>query len=165
MIQHCTGKAREAVESCVNLPEEEGYQAAKETLRENFGKPHMIAKAHIKKLENLVPLRQVDGQSLLEFVRHLEVAVRTFAGMGSEYTEELNHINTLKMMNRKLPVFMRIKWMEKAGEIIESGSRPKFQDFLEFVKRRAALVNNEFGEDIANFSPERNGGSKNNRYV
>ena len=48
LIQHCTGKAREAVESCVNLPEEYGYQAAKETLRENFGKPHIIAQAYIK---------------------------------------------------------------------------------------------------------------------
>ena len=83
LIQHCIGKAREAVESCVNLPEEHGYQAAKETLRENFGKPHIIAQAYIKKLENLAPLKQVNGQRLLEFARHLEVANRTLAGMGS----------------------------------------------------------------------------------
>jgi hypothetical protein len=74
------------VESCVNIPEEHGYQAAKETLRENFGKPHIIAQAYIKKLENLAPLKQVNGQSLLVFARHLEVANRILAGMGSEYT-------------------------------------------------------------------------------
>ena len=47
LIQHCTGKAREAIESCENLPVSDGYRVAKETLRENFGKPHVIADAHI----------------------------------------------------------------------------------------------------------------------
>ena len=108
LIQHSTGKACEAVESCVNLPEEYGYQAAKETLRENFGKPHIIAQAYINNLENLAPLKQVNSQSLLEFARYLEVANRTLAGMGSECTDELDHVNMLKLLNRKLPGFMRV---------------------------------------------------------
>ena len=164
LIQHCTGKAREAVESCVNLPEEYGYQAAKETLRENFGKPHIIAQAYIRKLENLAPLKQVSGQSLLEFARHVEVANRTLAGMGSEYTDELDHVNTLKLLNRKLPGFMRVKWTERAGEIIEGGSRPKFLHFLQFVKRQATLVNNEFGEDLVTFSSDKGKKPKNRDY-
>ena len=154
LIQHCYGKAREAIESCVNLPVEEGYYVAKNTLRENFGKPHIIAKAHIKKLENLPHLKQADGQSLLEFARHLEVAERTLTGMGPEYVSDLNHTNTLRELNRKLPLFMRVKWTECAGRIIESGQRPRFVDFLQFLKQRATLVNNEFGEDL-NCSPSK----------
>ena len=57
LIRHCFGKAREAIESCVNLPVEEGYYVAKNTLSENLSKPHIIAKAHIKKLENLPPTK------------------------------------------------------------------------------------------------------------
>ena len=148
LIQHCYGKAREAIESCVNLPVEEGYYVAKNTLRESFGKPHIIAKAHIKKLENLPPLNQADGQSLLELARHLGVAERTLTGMGPEYVSDLNHTNTLRELNRKLPLFMRVKWTECAGRIIESGQRPKFVDFLQFLKQRATLLNNEFGEDL-----------------
>ena len=53
LIQHC--KAREAIESCVNLPTEEGYETAKNTLRENFGKPHIIAQALVKNLERFYP--------------------------------------------------------------------------------------------------------------
>ena len=154
LIQHCYGRAREAIESCVNLPVEEGYYVAKNTLSENFGKPHIIAKAHIKKLENLPPLKQADGQSLLEFARHLDVAERTLAGMGPEYVSDLNHTNTLRELNRKLPLFMRVKWTECAGRIIESGQRPRFVDFLQFLKQRATLVNNEFGEDL-NCSPSK----------
>ena len=138
----------------MNLPVEEGYYVAKNTLRENFGKPHIIAKAHIKKLENLPLLKQADGQSLLEFARHLEVAERTLTGMGPEYVSDLNHTNTLRELNRKLPLFMRVKWTECAGTIIESGQRPRFADFLQFLKQRAILVNNEFGEDL-NSSPSR----------
>ena len=31
---------------------------------------------------------------------------------------------------------------------MSSGLRPKFADFLKFLKERAALVNNEFGDDL-----------------
>ena len=154
LIQHCYGKAREAIESCVNLPVEEGYYFTKNTLRENFGKPQIIAKAHIKKLENLPPLKQADGQSLLGFARHLEVTERTLTGIGPEYVSDLNHANTLLELNRKLPLFMRVKWTECAGRIIESGQRPRFVDFLQFLKQRDTLVNNEFGEDL-NCSPSK----------
>ena len=47
LIQHWTGKARDAIESCSNLLASEGYRVAKETLRENFRKPQIIAKTHI----------------------------------------------------------------------------------------------------------------------
>ena len=148
LIQHCYGKARDAIESCVNLPVDEGYHVAKSTLRENFGLPHIIAKAHIRILESLPPLKQADGASLLAFASHLDVANRTLSGMGPEYVSDLNHTNTLRELNKKLPLFMRVKWTECAGRIISRGSRPKFADFLQHLKDRAALVNNEFGEDL-----------------
>ena len=40
----------------------------------------------------------------------------------------------------KLPIFVRAKWTECAGKIIDSGRRPKFQDFARFIKERAKLV-------------------------
>ena len=140
LIQHCYGKTPKAIESCVNLPVEEGYYVAKNTLHENFGKPHIIAKAHVKKLENLPPLKQADGQSFLEFARHLDVAERTLTGMGPEYLSDLNHKNTLRELKKKLPLFMRVKWTECAGRIIEFGQRPRFVDFHQFLKQRAILV-------------------------
>ena len=52
--------------SCVNLSAEQGYRVAKETLSENFGKPHIIARTHIKKLVDLLSLKKADGFSLFE---------------------------------------------------------------------------------------------------
>ena len=147
LIQHCTGKAREAIESCANLSND-GYRVAKQTLRENFGKPHVIAEAHVKKLLNLPCMKSVDGPSLLEFSRHLDTADRTLSGMGTEYVSDLNHMNTLRELAKKLPMFLRGRWTECAGKIIGADRRPKFQDFVAFVKERAKLVDNEFGRDM-----------------
>ena len=148
LIQHCTGKAREAIESCANLPVSDGYRVAKVTLRENFGKPHIIADAQIKKLLRLPSLKNADGPSLLEFGRHLDTANRTLTGMGTDYVADLKHMNTLRELTKKLPMFLRAKWTECAGKIIVSDRRPKFQDFVKFIKERAKLVDNEFGHDM-----------------
>jgi len=57
---------------------------------------------------------------------------------------------------------MRVKWSECAGKIIARGSRPKFADFLQHLKDRAALVNNEFGEDLtASTSKEKDNAKRN----
>ena len=45
-------------------------------------------------------------------------------------------------------MFLRGRWTECAGKIIGLGRRPKFQDFVTFVKERAKLVYNEFGRDM-----------------
>ena len=146
LFQHCTGKARDAIESCSNLPASEDYRVSKETLHENFGKPPIIAGAHIKKLLNLPNLKNVDGASLLEFGRQLDTADRTLTGMGIEYVADLNHMNTLRELAKKLPIFVRAKWTECAGKIIDSGRRPKFQDFARFIKERAKLVETSSGK-------------------
>ena len=57
-------------------------------------------------------------------------------------------MNTLRELAKKLPMFLRTKWTKCAGKIIDSGRRPKFQDFARFIKERAKLVDNEFGQDM-----------------
>jgi len=37
LIQYCTGKAKDAIENCVILPGAEGYRAARDILKRNFG--------------------------------------------------------------------------------------------------------------------------------
>ena len=90
LIQHCTGKAKEAIESCANLPND-GYRVARQTLRENFGKPHVIAEARVKKLLGLPCLKNVDGPALLEFSRHVDTADRTLTGTGAECVRFKSH--------------------------------------------------------------------------
>lgn len=88
------------------------------------------------------------GLVLLEFLRSFEIVERILKGMGFEYVSDLNYINILMELNRKLFYFMRVKWVECVGRIIEVGERLKFEDFLKFVKVWVKFVNNEFGEDF-----------------
>ena len=84
----------------------------------------------------------------------LDVADRTLTGMGLQYVSDLNHMHTLRELAKKLPLFLRAKWTERAGSIIESGCRPRFSDFVSFVKQRAKLVDNEFGKDMCGDPPK-----------
>lgn len=45
LIQHCKDAAKDAVENCLMLPPENGYQEAKEILRKNFGQKHTVVRA------------------------------------------------------------------------------------------------------------------------
>ena len=136
----------------VNLSVEQEYRVVKETLSENFGYPHIIARAHIKKLVDSRNLKKADGLSLLELTRNLDSTNRTLNGMGPEYVSDLNHMNTLKELNRKLPIFLRVKWTKEAGKIFGPGSRPRFEDFIKFIQKKAILMNNEFGDDLSSNS-------------
>ena len=60
LLAQCTGKAKEAIRSCVNLPVGQRYSEACRTLRENFGQPHMIVEAHMKKLRE-IQVRKADA--------------------------------------------------------------------------------------------------------
>ena len=62
-------------------------------------------------------------ERLLEFRRQLDTADQTLTAMGIEYEAELNHMNTSRELAKKLPTFLRAKWTECAGKIIDSGRR------------------------------------------
>ena len=113
LIHHCNDKCKEAIKACVNLPVHEGHRVAKETSTENFGKPHIIARAHISKLVNLLDLKKAEDSSLLKFARNLGSTSRTLERMGPEYLGNLYHVNTLKELNRKVAS----KIGEEAGKI------------------------------------------------
>ena len=59
----------------VNLPVGCRYSEAWNTLRDNFGRPHFVVEAHMKKLREIL-LRKADASTLMDFVRRLEDARR-----------------------------------------------------------------------------------------
>ena len=64
----------------------------------------------------------------------VDTADRTLTGMGTEYVADLNHMNTLRELTKRLPMLLQAKWTECAGKIIVSDQRPKFGDFVKFIK-------------------------------
>ena len=83
LIQHCTGKAREAIKSCGMLNGMQGYEKAKELLRQRFGEKHIVSKAWIDKLFNGPPIRLNDSQALNDLADYLEsckITIKVAAG-------------------------------------------------------------------------------------
>ena len=68
LLAQCTGKARDVIRSCVNLPVGSRYSEACRTLRQNCGQPHMIVEAHMSRLDNddviVMLMRKLSEQGL-----------------------------------------------------------------------------------------------------
>lgn len=50
LIEYCSGEAREVIENCCVLESKQGYDRARKILRHQFGRPYMVARAHINQL-------------------------------------------------------------------------------------------------------------------
>ena len=153
LLAQCSSKAKEAIRSCVNLTVGERYTEAWRTLSENFGQPHMIVEAHMKKLRE-IQVRKADATTLMEFVRRLEDARRVLTSMGHNYGSRLDNEDVIISLMRKLPdEGLKRKWVDKAGDLIKRKGRADFADFVEFVRRVADRINNRYGQELGSSSP------------
>jgi hypothetical protein len=64
LIQHCTGDARRCIEDCVLLPSDVAYDEAKRMLKEQFGRPWMVADEFLQKLTEGPSIRNHDQKAL-----------------------------------------------------------------------------------------------------
>ena len=102
LLAQCTGKARDAIRSCVNLDANQRYKEAMKVLLDNFGQPHMIVEAHTKKLREL-HIKKSDATALMAFVRQLEDSERALKRMGTSYSNRLDNEDVIVMLMKKLP--------------------------------------------------------------
>ena len=148
LLAQCTGKAREAIRSCVNLDANLRYKKATSVLLDNFGQPHMIVEAYMKKLREL-QTRRSDAVALMEFAWHLEDSERALKRMGTGYSSRLDNEDIIVMLMKKLPEDgLKRKWADKAGDIIKTKGLVTFNDFVSFVKHIAGRINNRYGREL-----------------
>lgn len=72
LIQHCTGKAREAIKSCGMLNGMQGYEKAKGLLKKRFGERYLVSKTWINKLSYGPPITLNDSEALNDLADDLE---------------------------------------------------------------------------------------------
>lgn len=119
LLHLCEGKAKDAIQDCINLPPGQMYQTAWKDLTENFGKPYMVAEGQMKRLREYQG-RKDDAESLLAFARRLEEVHRAMSSMGESYLAHLNDDELLRKLMRKLPnESLQRRWVEKVGNLLE----------------------------------------------
>ena len=152
LLAQCFGKAKDAIRSCVNLPVGCRYSGAWNTLRDNFGRPHMVVKAHMKKLRE-IQVRKADASALMDFVRRLEDARRVLTSMGCNYSSRLDNEDVIIMLMKKLPdEGLKRKWVDRAGDLIKNKGRAEYPDFVSIVGRAAEHINNRYGQELKSSS-------------
>ncbi|CAH8665526.1 unnamed protein product [Schistosoma curassoni] len=142
LLYYCKGKARTAIESCVSLPSELGYDRAKRILYDLFGKEHLVARELIIELLNH---KSVGGWAdvLTDFAIKLRNVCITLKQMG--YMSDVDSTANLEVIVSCLPLEVQNKWVEVADNIMMQGKEPSFEEFVVFVEERARIARTRYG--------------------
>ncbi|XP_038061114.1 uncharacterized protein LOC119731899 [Patiria miniata] len=152
LVQFCRGKAKESIENCILMEPTDGYKTALKILREQFGQPHLIMHALLRKVTNRGQIRQNDGNALWDLARDMEKCQITFSQLG--YNADMNSSENLLKVQRLLPVHLQADWAKKAQGTIECKREPRFAQMTEFIETKAKTASNMYGQNITKtFSP------------
>ncbi|CAB3992200.1 Hypothetical predicted protein, partial [Paramuricea clavata] len=144
LIQYTSGTAREAIENCVILPADEGYAKAKEILRKNFGQKHIIVRAFIERVTKGPQIKPGEPDKLMQLARDMRNCLLNSTQLN--YKADINAMDTLSKIVKKLPSYLQAKWAERSGTLIGCDIEPEFQHFTEFVEKNASTANTTFGK-------------------
>ena len=135
LVSYTTGEARKAIQSCLIIGGEKGYQIARKTLKERFGDDLAISQAIICSLKDGGVVKSPSDLRRLsdELVNSSMVLTR----LGSVLEVESQQF-IASIINR-LPAYMKNKWkkaaMDKKGK---DGRYPDFNHLVTFVQNEAS---------------------------
>ena len=147
LIQHCSGKAREAIMNCAIISDPNaGYRKAQEILYHRFGQKHIVAHAHIAKIVEGPQLKGMDVTGLSDLPVQMQNCALTLAQMG--YKADVNGSDNLIKVMKRLPVHLQSKWADRAGSLTQAGVEPNFWHLAKFVEEKALLANTMYGRAV-----------------
>ena len=147
LIQYCEGEAKRSIEDCVVLPPENGYARARSILQARYGKPHLVARSHVDKLVNGPGIKPNNVQDLMNLSLDMEKCEITLSQLG--FVSDINNTENLRKIVKRLPMYLRSRWVVFASSLIEMGREPAFSDLLKFIQDRATEANTMYGQDLA----------------
>ena len=131
----------------VVLEPSKGYSEAMITLKDLFGRPHIISRTYVEEIVNGEPLKNNDTCALSELANKMKLCSYTLQSLG--YGADVNNTNNLLKIVRRLPLHIKAKWVDRADRIIEGGREPSFKDLCDFIAVRGRVANNVFGQDLS----------------
>ncbi|XP_028407785.1 uncharacterized protein LOC114530363 [Dendronephthya gigantea] len=138
---HLAGRARRAVSGLGSHGKM--YATALKTLKEQFGTPSAIARAHISKLLERRKIQSSDRQALQELSFDVMNCVATLKQINR--LADANSIYNLRDVVKRLPDNLIDKWKAAATDIRERGEAPSLEHIGRFLRKR---VKAEFDPDF-----------------
>ena len=118
----------------------------KDILKRNLGRNHLVSKAFLDKLVKGPPIKITESERLSQLARDMETCMLGSTQLGLEST--LNSLDTLGRIVNRLPITLKAKWADRASQIYDQGSTPKFSNLAKFIEQRATVANTYFGQLI-----------------
>jgi hypothetical protein len=107
LVQHCIGRAYDAIKPCLLMPSGEGYQAALKILENRFGDPLRIARAIIKELTSGPQIKSNAPTQLQAFSDQVQSCLWTLKAL--EKTNEINTQDRMAEIVDRLPYHGRTR--------------------------------------------------------
>ena len=146
LLQHCEASVKERIEY-FSEKGNSAYKLAKAKLRNEYGRPCIIADICEQKLKNAPQIKGSDPASIKVFSDLLErtqITLQSLQVFGS-----LNSLDTMTKLIMKLPFDLRRKWVKQSVFIEnQTGRVAQFNDFVDFVKAQSEECNSLFGRRI-----------------
>ena len=150
--QYTRGQPRDIVQSCQHLPPDQGYQRAKNLLREHFGNEQKISSAYMDKVFSWTPIKGEDVQALQAFALFLRGCCNATENI--MYMKELDFPSNMRNIVLKLPYKFRERWRNTACDLRERrGQRALFSDLVSFIERQVRIVSDPLFGNIHESQP------------
>lgn len=150
--QYTRGHPKDLVRSCQHLPPAQGYQRAKDLLKEHFGNEHKIATAYMDKAFAWSVIKSEDVEALQAFSLFLRGCCTAMEHL--TYMEEMNVASNMKTILLKLPYRLRDKWRSRACQLQEQrGHRARFSDLVDFIERQVKILSDPLFGNIQDAKP------------
>ena len=134
LLQSTTGKAKEAIKSCILIPGDAGYHQACKILRQRFGNEHLITEHTIQSLRQEKPIRSTED--LLRLADELVNCEMTLKQM--DRLAEIDSQSCILEVVKRLQLHHQSRWKRQALEMKREYDRyPRFTDFVKFISKEA----------------------------
>ena len=122
------GPARHVVSGLMQTSE--SYIEAVRCLQERYDRPRILHQAHVRKIQEAIPLKTGSGQELRRLHDLLRQHTRALKALGQDTLEEY----LTAAIELKLDEDTRLKWMEFS---CDSEKTPSYEELLKFLDTRA----------------------------
>ena len=114
------------------------YQNAKAELKREFGKPFVLARAYIDKIERWPTVKTNDGDALSRLSIFLTKCKGSMASL--RHLQQLNTDLYLQKIVSKLPYAIQREWCKHVGQCEDKNENIDFGKLVSFIEKQARIV-------------------------
>ena len=145
LLQYTSGRAKSAIKYCSLVGGEQGYQQARNILKERFGNDYLVSQKIQSQLKSGKPIRK--SEDLQQLADDLSIASATLGKLSM--TSEIDNQHSIVSILERCPQYVQNKWTKKAlKHKRENSVYPGFDSLVRFMNEIATeACDPVFGHD------------------